>query len=536
MFNDEDLKSDEFKDEGFQHLYEESLREIQEGEILKGRVIEINKDYVIIDIGYKSEGQVHVREFMGEDGELTVSVGDEVDVFLERKEGDEGFVVLSKAKADQILMWDTIEDALNSGSIVEGRIIQRVKGGFIVDLKGIHAFLPGSHVDIRPVQKMDSLIGNVFRFKVLKANKIKGNIILSRRVLLEEERTKERERLLATLEEGEVIEGVVKNITDYGVFIDLGGLDGLLHITDISWGRVVKPSEHFSIGDRVTVRVLRFDKETGKVSLGFKQLKPDPWEGIDERYPVGTKVKGRVVNITDYGAFVEIESGVEGLVHVSEMSWTKRIRHPSQKVSVNDEVEVVILSIDKENKRLSLGMKQLEPNPWDIIAEKYSKGSKVKGKITNITDFGIFVEIEEGIDGLVHRSDISWAKTNKQPSELFKVGEEVEAVVLNIDRDNERFSLGIKQLEKDPWKDIADRYHPGMSLHGKVTNIADFGVFVELEEGIEGLIHISEFGRNREKVVLPEVNEEINVEILNIDPEERKIGLSIIEGVEKVEG
>lgn len=510
-----------------EELYKKSIKEFQEGEIIKGKVLNINEDYVTIDVGYKSEGQVSIREFMDEDGKPTVTVGDEVDVFLERKEGEEGVIVLSKVKADHIKTWDVITDAHKRGGTVSGRVSHRVKGGLIVDIKGVNAFLPGSQVDVKPVVNHDTLIGKTFRFKVLNADRKKGNVVLSRKAFLEEERTKERERILTTLKEGDIVEGTVKNITDYGVFVDLGGIDGLLHITDISWGRTVHPSHLFSVGEGIKVKVLRFDREGGKISLGLKQLKPDPWLDIDKRYHVGLRVKGRVVNMTDYGAFVELEEGVEGLLHISEMSWTKKIKHPSQKVSLKDEIDVVILSIDVEKRRLSLGMKQLEPNPWDVVAGRYPKGSILKGRITNITDFGIFVEVEEGIEGLVHISDLSWNKEISHPSQLFKVGDEVTAVVLNINKESERLSLGIKQLEKDPWKDAEKRYHPGVALTGMVTHIAEFGVFVELEEGIEGLIHISEFGRGKESKRLPKLGQRVDVEILNIDTEERKIGLSI---------
>ncbi len=525
--NGEDLQG--LEEDSFAKLYEESMRDIEEGKVLKGRVLSINHDFVSIDIGYKSEGQLPVRDFLDENGELSVSVGDEVDVYLVKKEGREGSVVLSKSKANETMVWDAIKEACDTNGEIEGKIVQRIKGGFIVDIKGVSGFLPGSQADVRPVLNQDALVGRLYTFKVLKFNRSKDNVVLSRKAFLEESRGEQREKLLKTIEEGQIIEGVIKNITDYGLFVDLGGIDGLLHITDISWGRVPHPSKLFSIGDTIKVKVLKFDKEAERISLGLKHLKSDPWLNIDEKYPVGAKVKGKVVNITDYGVFVELEEGLEGLVHISEMSWLKRIKHPSQMVSLNDEVDVVVLSTDPANKRLSLGMKQVEPNPWDIVAEKYEKGSKIKGKVTNITDFGVFVEVEEGIDGLVHSSDISWSKGTEHPSKIFEIGQEVEVVVLNIDRKNERFSLGIKQLEKDPWEDVDSRFNPGMLLSGSITNITEFGVFVELEEGIEGLIHISEFGRgkDKDKTDLPEIGQEIEVEILNIDPVERKIGLGI---------
>ena len=508
----------EGSEKDLEELYR-SIEGIEEGEIVKGRVLSIGDDYVIVDIGYKSEGRVPVREFTDEDGTIGVSVGDEVEVFLERKEGKEGFAILSRAKAERIRMWDTLEAVFRDGGTVRGRITQRVKGGFSVDLRGVSGFLPGSLVDMRPVANKDALIGKTFEFKVLKLDRRRGSVVLSRKAILEER----KERLLASLEEGQVVEGVVKNITDYGAFIDLGGLDGLLHVNDISWGRVSHPSKFLAPGDRVRVKVLKCDRERERVSLGLKQLKPDPWIGIEERYPPGTRVKGRITGIADYGVFVEIEEGVEGLVHLSELSWSKRIKHPSHVASVGDEVEVMVLSVDGKERRLSLSIKQTRPNPWDVVAERYRKGDVIEGKVTSIVDFGIFVEVEEGVEGLVHISDISWDKEVEHPSRLFKVGDEVSAVILNIDRKNERLSLGMKQLVHDPWRDVEGRYRPGMVVEGRVTNLTDFGAFVEVEPGLEGLVHISEFRREPP----PQVGERIRVEILNIDPEERKMGLGI---------
>lgn len=529
MIETEEAVKEEIPEEevSFKDLYEMSLDRVKEGEIVVGTVLSVDKDFVTIDIGYKSEGHVRSKEFMDEDGTLSIVAGDEVEVYLEKKENEEGSVVISKSKADQLRVWDDIKDACEEeGKVVFGRIIQRIKGGFRVDIKGLTAFLPGSQVDIKPVLNQDALVGKKFEFRVLKYSRSKENIVLSRKILLEKERQKMRSDTLKVLEEGAVLQGVVKNTTDYGLFVDLGGIDGLVHITDISWGRVGKPSQYYSIGETIETKVLKYDKEKEKVSLGLKQLKEDPWLTVKERYTVGTRKKGKIVNITDYGAFVELEVGVEGLVHISEMSWVKKVKHPSQIVSLEEEVEVAVLDVDAKNRRLSLGIKQTTENPWDEIETKYPKGTKIKGTVTNTTDFGIFVGVEEGIDGLVHISDLSWKKQNKPISELYKRGDEVEAIVLNIDKNNERFSLGIKQLDKDPWLDIRDKYTPGMSLEGKVTNIVDFGVFVALEEGVEGLIHVSEFDRGKaSKVKLPGVGETLEVEILNVDPDERKIGL-----------
>ncbi|RLA93817.1 MAG: 30S ribosomal protein S1, partial [Deltaproteobacteria bacterium] len=454
-------------------LYEETLKDIQEGEIVEGKVIKITPEYVLVDVGYKSEGEIPIAEFQNEAGEVQVKVNDKVEVLLERREDEEGLIVLSKTKADQARVWDKIGKVWENNEEIEGKIISRIKGGLSVDI-GVKAFLPGSQIDLHPVRDMDSLIGQVFRFKVLKFNKKRGNIVISRRAILEEEREKMRTQILKTLEVGSIVEGTIKNITDYGVFIDLGGLDGLLHITDISWGRVNHPSEMFSLGDRIKVKVIGIDKEKERVSLGLKQMTPDPWANADEKYPVGKRVTGKVVSITNYGIFIELEKGIEGLIHISEMSWTKKIRHPSQIVSLHDEVEGVVLSVDSSKKRISLGIKQLEPNPWTVVKEKYPVGTIIDGTIKNITDFGIFVGIDEGIDGLIHISDLSWTKKFKHPSELYKKGQKIRAVVLNIGEKNERFSLGVKQLEKDPWEGISQKYSPGDIVEGKVTNITDF--------------------------------------------------------------
>ncbi|MCA1988591.1 MAG: 30S ribosomal protein S1 [Desulfarculus sp.] len=509
-------------------LYEQSFRTIQEGEVAKGTIVSVENDYVVVDIGYKSEGQIDINEFKDADGNIKAEVGQQVDVLLERAEDEDGTIILSKEKAAKIKVWDEISRVYNEDGVITGVIVGRVKGGMSVDI-GVPAFLPGSQVDLRPVRNLDSLIGQTFDFKILKFNKKRANIVLSRRVLLEKEREYKKRDTLKVLEDGRVMKGVVKNLTDYGVFVDLGGIDGLLHITDMSWGRVGHPSEMFKIGDEIEVKVLHFDRDRERVSLGLKQLKEDPWSAAAASYPVGTRVSGKVVSLADYGAFVEVEEGVEGLIHVSEMSWTRKVRHPSKIVNVGDTVEAVVLSINPEAKRISLGMKQVEPNPWDLIAEKYPVGTIIAGRIKNITDFGLFIGIDEGIDGLVHISDISWTKRLKHPGEIFKKGDEVKAVVLNIDRENERFSLGIKQLEADPWDDIPNRYRVGTKVNGVITNVTDFGLFVELEEGVEGLVHVSEISQDKIKtpVGMYNVNDTISAKVVSVSRRERKIGLSM---------
>ncbi len=515
----------EVENESFEKLYEKSIRKIKVGEIVKGKVLNIIQGTVFIDIGYKSDGRISLDEFKDDEGTTTIAIGDEVDLVLERVVDRDGFAVLSKGKADQLKVWDDIEESFEKGKVLNGKITRRIKGGFYVDIGGINTFLPSSHLDIKPVKSPDEFVGTTSKFKVLKFDRNRSNVIISRRIILEEEREIQKKDTLERIKEGNIVTGTVKNITDYGAFIDLGGVDGLLHITDISWGKLTHPSAILKPGDNIDLMVLKYDKEEGKISLGLKQTKPDPWATVLEKYPVDRKVSGKVVNIVDYGAFVELEEGLEGLIHISEMSWTK-IRHPSQKLKVGDRVEVVVLRVEPENRRISLGIKQLEANPWDVIEEKYPKGSKVKGIIKNVADFGLFIGIEEGIDGFVHVSDLSWKKV-KHPSELFEKGQEVEAVVLNIDKANERFSLSLKQLEKDPWSEIEGKYKPGMIVTGKVTGMADFGAFVELEEGVEGLIHISELTRGIKKGMEIKTGSLIETEILNIDPEDKKIGLSI---------
>jgi len=521
-------------EEDFASMFEASLKErggdglIKEGDIVKGTVITLTKDFVVVDIGYKSEGQVPIAEFTNARGEITIKPGDPVEVLLESRENDTGMVVLSKEKADKMRIWDEISAACERDEIIKGVIVGRVKGGLSVDI-GVKAFLPGSQVDIRPVRNLDQYLSKEFEFKVIKFNKKRGNIVLSRRVLLEKQREEHKKETLKNLKEGAILKGQVKNLTDYGAFIDLGGIDGLLHITDMSWGRVGHPSEMFNVGDEVRVVVLKFDPAAERVSLGLKQIQEDPWHRADEKYPVGTRVKGKVVSITDYGAFIEIEPGVEGLVHVTEMSWTKRVKHPSKMIEIGRESEAVVLDIDPKAKRIALGMKQIEQNPWTLLEDKYPIGSVIRGQVRNVTDFGIFVGVEEGVDGLVHVSDISWTQRIKHPGDLFKKGDTVEAVVLNIDVENERFSLGIKQLQQDPWDTLSERTPVGSRVKGKVTKTTDFGAFVEIEPGIEGLVHVSELREERVENPRDVVQEgqEVEVKIIDINTQDRKIALSI---------
>ncbi len=509
-------------------FYERTVRDIVEGEIVKGTVIEIKGDSVIVDIGYKSEGIIPIREFYSPSGELTVKPGDVVDVYLDQKEDSEGLIVLSREKAEKIKIWDDLARIYEKGEVVQGTILGKTKGGLMVDI-GVKAFLPGSQVDLRPVKDLDKLIGKTFSMKVIKLNQKRGNIVLSRRELLEQERKALKEATIASLEEGKLVKGKVKNITDYGAFIDLGGIDGLLHITDMSWGRLSHPTELFNVGDEIEVVVLKFDRQTERVSLGYKQKFPDPWEAVDQKYPAGSRVRGKVVSMTDYGAFVELEPGVEGLVHISEMSWTQRVKHPSKVVSIGDVVDVVVLDVDKENRRISLGMRQAEPNPWDSIEERYPVGARVSGKVRNLTEFGAFVELEEGIDGLIHVSDLAWKRV-KHPSEVLKKGDRIEAIVLHVDKENHRISLGLKQVQADPWQTVVpEKYQVGMDVKGKVVRLTEFGAFVELEEGIEGLLHVSEMSHQR--VARPEdvvaVGQELMLKIIRLDTEDRKLGLSL---------
>jgi small subunit ribosomal protein S1 len=517
----------------FEDLFEQSLRTFQEGEILKGTVVRVDKESVMIDVGYKSEGLIPIREFRDEEGEITISAGDTVEVLLERWDPGEGMLRLSHSKALRRQVWEEITKAFEAETPVKATVSSRVKGGLSVrigDCKcGVTAFLPFSQIDIRPVRDPEALANQTIECAILKCNRRRENVVVSRRFLLEKEMAEKRVNTLASLEEGQVIEGDVKNITDYGIFVDLGGIDGLLHITDMSWGRVEHPSRLFNVGDTIKVKVLTFDRESEKVSLGMKQLTEDPWLRVEEKYPVGEKVTGKVVSLTDYGVFIELEEGVEGLIHVSEMSWTKRIRHPSQMVNVGDIVKAIVLKVDSQDQRISLGLKQIEPNPWDLVQDRYPIGTVIEGAVKNITEFGLFIGIEEGIDGLVHISDLSWSKRIRHPNEIYKKGEAIQAVVLNIDKEKERFSLGVKQLHPDPWESAPERYLVDSQVTGKVTNITDFGVFVELEEGVEGLIHISELGSGKIKtpVGMFQVGDEISAKVIHVAPLERRIGLSI---------
>jgi small subunit ribosomal protein S1 len=512
----------------FESLMEESLKAPRPGDVLVGRVLLITRDSVIIDINYKCEGQVPLAEFLDHEGHPTVKEGEEVDVYFEGTETDNGTVMLSHAKAEKFKVWRELDKAFQAETPVEGVVLGKVKGGLKVDI-GVPAFLPGSHVDIRPARNLDRYVGQRGRFQILKFNRARGNVVVSRRSVLERERASLKEQTLKVLEEGVILEGTVKNITDYGAFIDLGGIDGLLHITDMAWGRLQHPSEVLKVGDKVKVVVLKYDAERERVSLGMKQIMPDPWTKVAEAYPPGTRIKGKVVSVTDYGAFVEIEKGVEGLIHVSEMSWSKRAVHPSKVVNPGDMVEVQVLGVDEANRRISLGLKQTEANPWEELGLKHPIGSQVKGKVKSITDFGVFVEIEPGIDGLVHISDLSWTKKIRHPSEVVKKGDELEATVLGIDVENERVSLGVKQLTTDPWNTVAERYPLNTRVHGKVSSVADFGVFVEIEEGIEGLIHISQLSNERvdKPSSLYKVDDELDALVVQLDPKERRIGLSI---------
>jgi len=509
-------------------MYEESFKRFAEGELVNGTIIAVDKDYVLVDVGYKSEGQISINEFKDEEGNINVELNDEVEVMVEVWDEEEERVILSKDKAAKVKVWESIKTIYEDDGVIDGVVTSRVKGGFSVDI-GLQAFLPGSQADLRPIRNMDELVGQTYTFKILKYNKKRSNIVLSRRVILEQQREQERNDTLSSINENAVIEGVVKNITEYGVFVDLGGVDGLLHITDISWGRVKHPSEIFSVGDVIKVKILTFDLGKERVSLGMKQLSPDPWTIAAEKYAVGSRVTGKVVSLTDYGAFVELEEGIEGLIHVSEMSWTRKVRHPSKVVSAGEEVEAIVLDLKPENRRISLGMKQVVENPWEVISEKYPVGTVIEGKIKNITDFGLFIGIDDDIDGLVHISDISWTKRIKHPSEVFKKSDIVQAVVLDIDKGSERFSLGIKQTQADPWKSLEERYTVGKEIDGVITNVTDFGVFVELEEGIEGLVHVSEISKEKIKTPVGEyhVGNNITTKVMNINSDERRIGLSI---------
>jgi small subunit ribosomal protein S1 len=505
---------------------EENNTVVAVGDVAMGTIIGAVDDYFLVDVGDKAESYIAKSEFRLEEDEA-VEIGDTFEVFVERRK-EEGGLLLSREKAIAIKVWEEIAKIQEDDGTIEGRIESRVKGGMSVDI-GVPAFLPYSQIDLRPVKDLDALIGESFEFKILKFNRKRNNVVISRRAILEEARRDLRETMRSQLEEGQIIKGAITNITDYGLFIDMGGMDGLCHITDLSWGRVSHPAKLYKVGQELEVKVLKYDRENDRVSLGVKQLRDDPWATVTEKYPVGEKTIGKVVSITDYGVFVELEEGVEGLIHVSEMTWSKKPRHPSKIVSVGDDLEVMVLNIEPETKRISLGMKQLQQNPWDLVTENYPVGSIIEGKIKNITDFGVFIGIEEGIDGLIHVSDLSWTERIKHPSEKYAKGETIQAVVLKIDKENERFSLGVKQLVPDPWQEAYNNYPSGTVVEGEITNVTDFGVFVKLEEGIEGLVHVSEISKDKVKtpVGMYQVGDILKAIVINVSAKDRKIGLSI---------
>ncbi len=520
--------------DSFAALFEASIQSGEfgkEGEIVKGTVVAVQRDNVVIDIGGKSEGIIPLNEFGDATGVVSVKVGDVIDVYIESRENDDGLVTLSKEKADKMKVWDEISSACERDELIEGTISQRVKGGLSVTIRGgVKAFLPGSQVDLRPIRNLDKLIGQTYQFKVIKFNKKRGNIVLSRRVLLEKERDQIKTKTLETLEENKVVKGVIKNITEYGAFVDLGGIDGLLHITDMSWGRVNHPSEVFQVGDEVTVKVLKYNPETERVSLGLKQTQEDPWNHAEEAYPPGKKVHGKVMSITDYGAFVELEPGVEGLIHVSEMSWTKKVKHPSKLLEVGKELDCQVLEVDAKAKRISLGLKQLEPDPWTLFTEKYHPGDKIAGKVRSLTDYGVFIGIEEGVDGMVHKSDLSWTAKVNNPADLYHKGDDVEAIILSINHDEKKVSLGVKQLWDDPWPSIFTEFPSGRVCDTKVISTVDYGVFVRIRDGVEGLISSGDLveGTNEDGTPKPlKIGDEVKAEIANIDSQDRRLTLSM---------
>jgi small subunit ribosomal protein S1 len=507
--------------------FEQEQATLQEGEVVRGTVVGISERGVVIDFGYKSEGIVNPAEFT-EDGEITVKPGDEVDVLVKNMETADGLPVLSRADAVRMKAWDDLEKAYQEGTTVRGRVTERIKGGLRIDIDGIAAFLPGSQVDVRPVRNLDSLRNQEIEAKVIKLNRKRSNVVLSRKAVIENENAGRKDQTLQQIEEDIIVEGQIKNLTDYGAFVDLGGVDGLLHVTDMSWGRLQNPNEIFRVGDNIQVKVLKFDRDRERVSLGYKQLLPDPWSSVEERFPIGTRISGRIASVADYGAFVELENGVEGLVHVSEMSWSKRVKHPSKIVNPGDAVEVEVLSVDPKARRISLGMKQIQANPWQTLHERYQVGTRVHGRVRNLTDFGAFIEIEDGVDGLVHVSDISWSRRIKHPSEILKKGQEIDAIITSIDTENRRLSLSIKDLEPNAWERFLTEHKPGDVVRGKIARFANFGAFVELDDNLEGLCHISEL--SEERVAKPEdvvqLGQELEFKILRIDPESKKIGLS----------
>ena len=505
----------------------ESEEAAREDNVIKGTVLKITPTHVVVDIGAKSEGMLPIAEVMDHAGNPRFKPGDEIAVMRDKGEAEEGYINLSHQKAQRLRAWDEIEKAHNEKKPIKAVVIERIKGGLTVDILGAQAFLPGSQTDLRPVRNLDVMKGDVIEVAVIKLNKKRGNIVVSRKQLLEEEQNEKKSKTLEHLEEGAVLTGVVKNLTEYGAFVDLGGIDGLLHITDMSWGRLTHPRDLVNVGDQIQVKVLKFDKDKQRVSLGFKQLTPDPWLDATHRYPVGAHVSGRVISVTDYGAFVELEQGIEGLVHVSEMTWSKRIKHPSKLVNVGDQVDCVVLSVNPQERRISLGMRQLAPNPWDALHDKYPVGATVEGRVRNLTDFGAFIEIEEGIDGLVHVSNLSWTKRVKHPSEVLKKGDRVKAIVLAIEPDKRRLSLGVKQLQPDVWETFFEQHHVGDVVHGKVLRVASFGAFVEIAEGIEGLCHNSEAVDGNGQPMTLEPGREHDFKIIKMNPEEKKVGLSI---------
>ncbi len=524
-----DIESKQYSDMEYKSLlemYEGTIKDIKEGEIVNGTVLGVTKDDVIVDVGFKSEGIIPISEFTEP---INISVGEKIDVYLEEFEDQNGQLILSKQKADFMRVWENIREAHDSGNLIAGKLVRRIKGGVVVDIMGVDAFLPGSQISLRQVPDFDALIGQTMELKIIKLNKSRRNIVVSRRVVLEEEREAKRSALLDEIEVGQVREGIVKNITDFGVFIDLNGVDGLLHITDMSWGRIKHPSEMVSLGDRISVKILDFDDKTSRISLGLKQLTPYPWENIEEKYPIGKKVTGKVVSITDYGSFVELEKGVEGLIHISEMSWTQHIKHPSKIMSVGDKIDAVVLSVDRENEKISLGIKQMEPDPWETIEMKYPIGKIVSGKVRNLTAFGAFIELEEGIDGLIHISDMSWTKRIQHPSELMKKGDKIDIKILRIDHDNRRISLGFKQLKDDPWPELSRKFSMGTECLGTITRVLDRGVTVELDGDVEGFVPTNQLGRadleNAEGVF--KEGEQIPLQVIEFDRQAHKIILSV---------
>lgn len=510
--------------------YDDKYKNLAEGDIINGRVIKVTSGEVIVDVGHKSEGIIPIHEFVGSDGKIRVKAGDEIAVLLEDHDTSDGYLKLSREKAERIRVWDQIERAFKENQVLPGRVVEKVKGGLSVDI-GVRAFLPGSQVDIKPIRNLDHFVNQSIRVRILKLDQKKGNIVLSRKIVVEEELESRRREVSDALQNGASVKGTVKNITDYGAFVDLGGIDGLIHITDMSWGRISHPSELFNVGDQIDVVILNYDPANNKVSLGFKQCQPDPWSTVEDKYPIGQRVKGRVINLADYGAFVELEKGVEGLIHISEMSWSEKVKHPSKIVAVNDWVDAVVLSIDKSNKRISLGLKQTEPNPWVVLKDKYPVGTVITGRVKNFTDFGVFIEVEDGIHGLIHVSDLSWSKRPKDPSEYVKKGERIEVKVLEIDPIKQRLSLGLKQIQPDIWSEFFRKYRIGDNAEGKIVNLTNYGAFVELEEGIEGLIHVSEMGI--ERVENPQdhfkLGDVVKAKIIKMDQADKKIGLSIKE-------